>query len=209
MVYYQRSAFYCAFLVRKRLDAKDIHEEMFPVYCGKCLSRRVTTGPRNSLKDVRKSQMMKRRWESGSDNSQKLLCCGFRRTGKAMRQVYQCWWRICREINVLSRIEYHMFYVLYPFADSPSYLARITNYEAFHWSVYLHSHVSSSHLYPIIFNIFSNTLLRLCAFLRAADQVSHPYNTCKMLNYEFACRNRSYKGLHHAILSNVPSLHPS
>jgi hypothetical protein len=33
-----------------------------------------------------------------------LLCCGFRRTGKAMIQVYQCWWRLCREINV-----YHMF----------------------------------------------------------------------------------------------------
>jgi hypothetical protein len=28
-----------------------------------------------------------------------LLCCGFRRTGKAMGQVYQCWWRICREID--------------------------------------------------------------------------------------------------------------
>jgi hypothetical protein len=25
--------------------------------------------------------------------------CGFRRTGKAMGKVYQCWWRICREIN--------------------------------------------------------------------------------------------------------------
>jgi hypothetical protein len=30
-------------------------------------------------------------------------------------QVYQCWWRICREINVLSRFECHIFYVLYPF----------------------------------------------------------------------------------------------
>jgi hypothetical protein len=30
----------------------------------------------------------------------RLLCCGFRRTGNAMGQVYQCWWRICREINV-------------------------------------------------------------------------------------------------------------
>jgi hypothetical protein len=28
-----------------------------------------------------------------------LLCCGFRRTGKAMGQVYQCWWRIYREIT--------------------------------------------------------------------------------------------------------------
>jgi hypothetical protein len=32
-----------------------------------------------------------------------------------MGQVYQCWWRICREINVFSRFEYHLFYVLYPF----------------------------------------------------------------------------------------------
>jgi hypothetical protein len=34
-----------------------------------------------------------------------------------MGHVYQCWWRICREINVLSRFEYHMFYVLYPFVS--------------------------------------------------------------------------------------------
>jgi hypothetical protein len=33
-----------------------------------------------------------------------------------MGQVYQCWWKICREINVFfSRFEYHTFYVLYPF----------------------------------------------------------------------------------------------
>jgi hypothetical protein len=44
----------------------------------------------------------------------RLLCCGFRRTGKAMGQMYQCWWS-CREINVFSGFEYHMFYVLYPF----------------------------------------------------------------------------------------------
>jgi hypothetical protein len=31
-----------------------------------------------------------------------------------MGQVYQCWWRICRKINVFPRFEYHMFYVLYP-----------------------------------------------------------------------------------------------
>jgi hypothetical protein len=45
----------------------------------------------------------------------KLLCCGFRHTGKAMGQLYECWWEICREINVIPRFEYHMFYVLYPF----------------------------------------------------------------------------------------------
>jgi hypothetical protein len=40
---------------------------------------------------------------------QRLICCGFRRNGKAMGQVYQCWWRICREINVFSRFEYLYF----------------------------------------------------------------------------------------------------
>jgi hypothetical protein len=46
----------------------------------------------------------------------RLLCCGFRRTGKAMGHMHQCWWRICPEINVFFfRFEYHMFYVLYPF----------------------------------------------------------------------------------------------
>jgi hypothetical protein len=35
-----------------------------------------------------------------------------------MGQVYQCWWRICREINVFfSGFEYHVFYALYPFSD--------------------------------------------------------------------------------------------
>jgi hypothetical protein len=48
--------------------------------------------------------------------AKRLLCCGFRRTGKAMGQLYQCWWRICREINVFfSGFRYHMFYILYPF----------------------------------------------------------------------------------------------
>jgi hypothetical protein len=32
--------FCCAFLWEKGLNAKDIHKEMFPVYGGKCLSRK-------------------------------------------------------------------------------------------------------------------------------------------------------------------------
>jgi hypothetical protein len=39
-VYYRRAAFCCAFLWANGLNAKDIHKEMFPVYCGKCLSRK-------------------------------------------------------------------------------------------------------------------------------------------------------------------------
>jgi hypothetical protein len=43
-----------------------------------------------------------------------LLGCGFPRAGKAMEQLYRCWWRIIgREIIVYSRFEYHIFYVLY------------------------------------------------------------------------------------------------
>jgi hypothetical protein len=35
----------------------------------------------------------------------RLLFCGFRRTGKAMRHVYQCWWRIYREIQVFFQVQ--------------------------------------------------------------------------------------------------------
>jgi hypothetical protein len=56
----------------------------------------------------------------------RLLCCGFQCTGKAMGQVYECWWRICREINIFSRFEYNMFYVLYPFA---TYLLTLLYYD--------------------------------------------------------------------------------
>jgi hypothetical protein len=48
-----------------------------------------------------------------------------RRIGKTMGQVYQFWWRICREINVFSMFEYHMFYNLYPFATYLRTLQRI------------------------------------------------------------------------------------
>jgi hypothetical protein len=96
----------------KRLNAQDIHKEMFHVYGGKCFHvKRFTSESRNSLKkfDARPNA------EGAETTVKRLLCCGFRCTGKAMGQVYKCWWTICREINVLSRFEYHMLYVLYPF----------------------------------------------------------------------------------------------
>jgi hypothetical protein len=41
---------------------------------------------------------------------QRLLCCGCRRTGKAIGQVYQCWWGICGEIFCQgSNITYFTF----------------------------------------------------------------------------------------------------
>jgi hypothetical protein len=47
------------FLWAKGLNAKDTNKEIFPVYGGKCFYvKRFTTGSRNSLNDVRKSQTM-------------------------------------------------------------------------------------------------------------------------------------------------------
>jgi hypothetical protein len=95
-----------------------------------CRVKRFTTGSRNSLKDVRKSQMMPDQvWEVAKAAVKILLCCRFRHTGRAMRQVYQCWRRVCREINVFPRFEYHMFSVLYPFVTyllTHSYLHMLT-----------------------------------------------------------------------------------
>jgi hypothetical protein len=57
------------------------------------------------------------------------LCWGFRRTGKAMGQAYQCWWRICRDINDFTRLEYHIFYILYPFVVYLLTVPRIMPYD--------------------------------------------------------------------------------
>jgi hypothetical protein len=97
------------------LNAKDIHKEIFPAYVGKCLSRKAVQNwieefsQRRSkfADDARPSRPVA---QVAHIIVEILLCCGFRRTGKAMAQVYQCWWRICGEINVSSRFENHMFY---------------------------------------------------------------------------------------------------
>jgi hypothetical protein len=57
--------------------------------------------------------------------SKRLLCCWYRHTSKAMGQIYQCWWRICREINVFFQVRIsHVlrFISIYNlFTYSPSY----------------------------------------------------------------------------------------
>jgi hypothetical protein len=65
------------FLWAKGLNAKDIHKEMFPVYGEKGVFRvkQFTTGSRNSLKDVPKSQMMSdlvRKWPRQQSNTSML-----------------------------------------------------------------------------------------------------------------------------------------
>jgi hypothetical protein len=62
-----------------------------------CRAKPFRAGSRNSLMDLRKSQMMKRSCVSDWGNCQKILCCGFLRVGKEMKQVYR-WWKICREV---------------------------------------------------------------------------------------------------------------
>jgi hypothetical protein len=111
----QRSAMHIS--VVKGINAKDINKcSLFMVRSG-CRVKRFTTGLSNSLKDVRKSQMLPdqvRKWLV--QQSKHLYAAGFRRTGEAMGQVYQSFGRICREMKMFcSRFECHMFYVLYPF----------------------------------------------------------------------------------------------
>jgi hypothetical protein len=101
-VYYQRAAFF---------NVKDSHKEMFPVYGGKCLSCKMVHNwfekfPQGRLKVADDA------WqgvEMAETTIKRLLCCRFRHTVKVMGQVYQCWWRMCQEINVFSRFEYQMF----------------------------------------------------------------------------------------------------
>jgi hypothetical protein len=91
---------------------------MFPVYGVKCLSRKTVHNLVEKFSHVRSKVADDARpgAEVVETTVKIFLCSGFRLTGKAMGQVYQCWWRICREINVFfSRFEYNMFYVLFPF----------------------------------------------------------------------------------------------
>jgi hypothetical protein len=59
----------CAFLWAKRFNAKDIHKEIFPLYGGKCLSRKAV---HNWVENVSlMTKRLKRRCGSGWDNSQR------------------------------------------------------------------------------------------------------------------------------------------
>jgi hypothetical protein len=58
----------------------------------------------------------------------RLLYYGFWRTGKAMGQVYQCLWRIHREIYVSFPGSNIMFYILYPFLTYLLTLPRILEF---------------------------------------------------------------------------------
>jgi hypothetical protein len=113
------------FLWPKGLKPKDIYKEKFPVHRGSlCHVKLFTTGSRNPLKGVRKSQMMFNQVEPQVRKWLRLQCSGFRCTGEAIGQVYQFWWRMCQEINFFpgSNITniLHFIYI----CDSPLYVGQ-------------------------------------------------------------------------------------
>jgi hypothetical protein len=90
---------------------------MFPVYNGKCFPRKAVhnwvkkffQGRSEIADDVRPGAKV------AETTVRRLLCCGSRRIGKAMGQMYHRWWRIYRKINIFFGFKYHVLYVLYPF----------------------------------------------------------------------------------------------
>jgi hypothetical protein len=91
---------------------------MFPVYGEKCLSRiAVHNWVEKKPPWWQTFRWLRRGWNGGAEVAETtvkiLLCCGFRRTGKAMEQVYQCWWMLCWEINVIFSGSNNTFFTFY------------------------------------------------------------------------------------------------
>jgi hypothetical protein len=76
----------------KGFNAKNIHKDIFPVYGGKCLSRKAvhnwvekfSQGLSKVTNDARPGA------EVAKTTVKRLLCCGFQRDGEVMGQVNQC-----------------------------------------------------------------------------------------------------------------------
>jgi hypothetical protein len=88
----------CVFCVQKDSLQMIFVKKLFLFTVGSvCRVKRFTTGSRDSRKDVRKTQMIadqRRKWFR--QQSKYLHAAGF----DALGQVYQCLWRMCREIDV-------------------------------------------------------------------------------------------------------------
>jgi hypothetical protein len=80
------------FLCENGLNEKDIHKEMIPIYAGKCLSRKAVHNCVEKFSQGRSKVADDGRpgAEVAETTVKRLLCCGFRRTGKAMGHVSQC-----------------------------------------------------------------------------------------------------------------------
>jgi hypothetical protein len=105
-------------------------KNVFPVYGEKCLSCKAVHSWVNIFSEERSKVADGAR--SGAKVVEtavkRLLFCGFRRMRKAMGQVYQCWWRICREIFFFQiRISHvsRFISICNLFTDSPSYVCHV------------------------------------------------------------------------------------
>jgi hypothetical protein len=100
-----------------------------------------------------------RRCAIGWGNS-RLLCCGSRRTGKAMGQVYQCGWRIYREINVFpgSNITCFTFYIHVWPIYWPFLMHAYTEWDYNHWSQCSKSRRQQLHTLQSTWSIWSARL---------------------------------------------------
>jgi hypothetical protein len=110
----QRSFLLLFFLWAKRPSAKNIRKEMFPVYGGKCLSRKGVHNLIDKFSQGRSKVADDDRpgAEVAETTVKRLPYCGFRRTGKTMGQAYQCWWRICYEMFFpASNVACFAFYI--------------------------------------------------------------------------------------------------
>jgi hypothetical protein len=100
---------------------------MFFVYGAKCLSRKAVHNCVEKFSEGRTkvADDARPRAEMAETTVKRLQCCGFRRIGKAMGQVYQWWWKICREINVFSQVlmlhVLRFIFICDLFTDSPMY----------------------------------------------------------------------------------------
>jgi hypothetical protein len=114
------------FMWAKGLNTKDIHKEIFPVYGGKCLSRKVVHNwvEKFSQGRLKVTDDARPVAEVAETTVKRLPCCRIRRTRKEMGQVYRCWWRICQEINVFHVRTSHVLHfisICHLFTDSPSF----------------------------------------------------------------------------------------
>jgi hypothetical protein len=127
-VNYRRAAFCCAFFFVGKKDS------MQRIFIKKCylLTEESTSSVNRFIIGWQKFRWWRRGWIGGAEvaetTAKRLLRCGFRRTSKAMGQVYQCYWRICREINAFSRFEYHVILFICIcdlFTDFSSYIRGV------------------------------------------------------------------------------------
>jgi hypothetical protein len=97
-VYHRGATFSCAYLLWAKNSIQRIFINKYFMFTMGSVYRvkRFTTGSRNVANISLMTKRLQRRRLSRWKKSQKR----FRRTDTAMGQVYQCWWRICREINV-------------------------------------------------------------------------------------------------------------